>query len=238
MPVCDWPAGAVPTADPLRSTAGGGDRSVAIRAPRYAGLTAAKGMSMSVTEQVRLRGIRAAALASAFALLTLAGCGSGGAASTGPADSTGSGPTGTAAASAAAQSSPVPSVAPSAAPSAAPSTGGQTLDGEIPPGREIAEGGGGPMQYTFREEWRRALAEARKWRSGAYLITAAGAMVNDEGVPSRWALDFIDRADADAVLKVDVDPWGAITQTREVTGDGVSSFVDQYTNGNPLRHHR
>lgn len=180
---------------------------------------------MPVTERVRRRGIRAAALASAFAVFALAGCGSGGAAPTGGAGDPGGGPTGTAAASAAAQASPAPSVAPSVA----PSTGGQTLDGEIPPGREIAEGGGGPKQYTFREEWRRALAEARKWRSGAYLIGAAGDMVNDDGVPRHWSLDFIDKADADAVLKVEIDPWGAITQTREVTGDGVGSFVGPYT---------
>jgi hypothetical protein len=180
---------------------------------------------MPVTERVRHGEIRAAALASAFAVFAIAGCGSGGATPMGGAGDTGGGPSGTAAASAAARPSPVPSVAPSAAPSA----GGQTPDGEIPPGREIAEGGGGPTQYTFREEWRRALADARKWRGGAYLITAAGDMVNDEGVPSHWALDFIDRADADAVLKVEVDPWGAVTQTREVTGDGVSSFVGPYT---------
>ncbi len=111
----------------------------------------------------------------------------------------------------------------------APSTTGQESTDEIPPGREIAEGGGGPVQYTFREEWRRALAEARRWRSGAYLITAAGDMVNDEGVPNHWALDFVDRADADAVLKVEIDPWGAVTRTREITGDGVSSFVGPYT---------
>ena len=176
---------------------------------------------MPVTERVRRGWIRAAALASVFAVFALAGCGSGGAAPTGAADSTGDGPTGTAAPSTAARTSPAPSVA--------PSTADPSLDGEIPPGREIAEGGGGPMQYTFREEWRRALAEARKWRSGAYLIGAGGDMVNDDGVPSHWSLDFIDRADADAVLKVEIDPWGTITRTREVTGDGVSSFVGPYT---------
>jgi len=186
---------------------------------------------MPVTERVRRRGIRAAALASGFAVFALAGCGSGGAAPTGAAGNTGGGPTGAAAPSTAARPSPAPSAAaqPSPAATAEPVTGGQTLDGEIPPGREIAEGGGGPAQYTFREEWRRALAEARKWRSGAYLIGAGGDMVNDDGVPSHWSLDFIDRADADAVLKVEIDPWGTITRTREVTGDGVSSFVGPYT---------
>jgi len=102
-------------------------------------------------------------------------------------------------------------------------------DQAIPPGREIAEGGGGPVQYTFREEWRRALAEAQKWRSGAYLVKAVGQQVNDEGVPSSWAFAFIDKADADAVLRVEIDPWGKVTETEEVTGEGVISFVDQYT---------
>ena len=106
---------------------------------------------------------------------------------------------------------------------------GQAPNQDIPPGREIAEGGGGPVQYTFREEWRRALAEAQKWRSGAYLIEAVGNMVNDEGVPSYWALAFIDKAEADAVLRVEIDPWGKVTRTQEVTGEGVTSFVDQYT---------
>jgi hypothetical protein len=54
-------------------------------------------------------------------------------------------------------------------------------------------------------------------------------MVNDEGVPSSWSLVFIDRPDADAVLLLDIDPWGKVTQTREVTGDGVGSFVGQHT---------
>ena len=59
-------------------------------------------------------------------------------------------------------------------------------------------------------------------------------MVNDEGVPNHWALTFIDRADADAdadadaVLLAEVDPWGAVTGTRAVTGDGASSFVGPY----------
>lgn len=151
------------------------------------------------------------ALALAFAVLALAGCASGGNASGGPVDQQSGTPVGM----------------------ASPSTANQTLMDDIPPGREIAEGGGGPLSYTFREEWRRARAVALKWRGGAYLITAAGDFVNDDGVPSHWTLDFIDKADADAVFVVEIDPWGKVTQTREVTGGGVSSFVGQYTNRIP-----
>jgi hypothetical protein len=111
----------------------------------------------------------------------------------------------------------------------ATATTGQTLADDIPPGRGIAEGGGGPLSYTFREEWRRARAEAQKWRSGAYLITATGNYVNDDGLPNNWALKFIDKAAADAVLLVDIDPWGKVTQTRVVSGSGVTSFVGPYT---------
>jgi hypothetical protein len=113
------------------------------------------------------------------------------------------------------------------------STASQAPTGDIPPGREIAEGGGGPLSYTFREEWRRARAEAQKWRDGAYLISAAGQMVNGDGVPNGWSLRFIDRADADAVLLVDIDPWGKVTQARPITGGGVASFVGQYTERMP-----
>jgi hypothetical protein len=111
----------------------------------------------------------------------------------------------------------------------ASATAGATLADDIPPGRSIAEGGGGPLSYTFREEWRRARAEAQKWRSGAYLITASGNYVNDDGEPNSWTLKFIDKANADAVLLVDIDPWGKVTQTRELSGSGVASFVGQYT---------
>ncbi|HEX9093267.1 MAG TPA: hypothetical protein VF902_04730 [Coriobacteriia bacterium] len=110
---------------------------------------------------------------------------------------------------------------------------GQALAGDIPPGREIAEGGGGPKQYTFREEWRRGLAKATAWRSGAYLITAVGDMINNEGVPSSWTMWFIDKP-ADTVLIVEMDPWGAVTRTREVTGDGVKSFVTEFTKPIPV----
>jgi len=114
-----------------------------------------------------------------------------------------------------------------------PTTTDQAAAGDIPAGRGIAEGGGGPLSYTFREEWRRALAAAQNWRSGAYLISASGDFVNDDGVPSQWTVAFIDKADADAVLVGEIDPWGKVTATREVTGDGVSSFVGQYTKRMP-----
>jgi hypothetical protein len=111
---------------------------------------------------------------------------------------------------------------------ATPATG-QSPGNDIPPGRSIAEGGGGPLNYTFREEWRRARTEALRWRSGAYLVTATGDFVNDDGIPSSWALVFVDKVPADAVYLVDIDPWGAITTARQVSGEGVSSFVGAHT---------
>jgi len=148
------------------------------------------------------------AVALAFAALTLAGCGSGGVASQSPPDQHSSIPAGT----------------------AAPSIAGQTLLDDIPPGRAIPEGGGGPNSYTFREEWRQARAAAQaSWRSGAYLVSASGDYVNDDGEPNYWTLAFIDSPGADAVLVVEIDPWGKVTSTREVTGVGVSSFGGQYS---------
>jgi hypothetical protein len=160
---------------------------------------------MHVTERVRRWSLLAAVLALALAALAPAGCGGGG----GAADSQGGPPPG----------------------NGTPATAGQALSTDIPPGRSMAEGGGGPASYTFREEWRRALVEAQKWRGGAYLITAAGDMVNDDGVPNHWTLSFIDKADADAVLVLEIDPWGKVTSTREVTktGQGTRSFIGKYT---------
>lgn len=114
---------------------------------------------------------------------------------------------------------------------ATPDTGDEAADAgaEIPPGREIAEGGGGPVQYTFREEWRRALAGATTWRAGATLIEASGDQVNNEGIPSSWRLVFMDEADKTTVLFVYMDPWGTVTEKREVTGDEVGSFITGYT---------
>jgi hypothetical protein len=102
---------------------------------------------------------------------------------------------------------------------------GQTALDDIPPGRGIAEGGGGPLSYTFREEWRKARVEALKWRSGAYLVMGAGSFVNDDGVPSSWALTFVDGTAAGGALLVEIDPWGAVTSTRELTGSDATSLV-------------
>ncbi len=168
------------------------------------------GETMRVKRLVQRRGVWVVAVC-VFAVLALTGCASGGGTSGSGDGKTGGEPAG----------------------QSASATVDQTAISEIPPGRSISEGGGGPTQYTFREEWRTALAEARKWRSGAYLISASGDMVNDEGVPNHWSLSFIDKADADAVLLVEVDPWGKITETREVTDDGVGSFVDTFTNRLP-----
>ena len=111
---------------------------------------------------------------------------------------------------------------------------GTSMTGDIPAGRSIAEGGGGPLSYTFREEWRRALAEARSWRSGAYLISAAGSFVNDDGVPSEWTFAFIDLPVPNEVLVIEIDPWGKITASHKVSGGGMTSFVGQYTNRIPF----
>jgi hypothetical protein len=162
---------------------------------------------------------RVGALALAFSALALAGCATGGASPSTVGQQSGA-PVGSAAASTAPASAPTTN---------ASGTADQALSDDIPPGRSIAEGGGGPLSYTFREEWRRARAEAQMWRSGAYLITATGNYVNDDGLPNSWTIRFIDKADADAVLLVDIDPWGKVTQTRDVSGSGVTSFVGQYT---------
>jgi hypothetical protein len=165
-------------------------------------------------------------LALVLAALALAGCGTGGASQSQVSQHSDTA-AGTAAQSTAAQRTGTPAA------TAVPTLGGSTATDDIPPGRQIAEGGGGPLTYTFREEWRKARSEAQKWRDEAYLIAAVGDFVNDDGVPSSWSLNFIDRAAADAVLVVEIDPWGKVTGTREVTGDEVTSFVSQYTNRIP-----
>lgn len=106
---------------------------------------------------------------------------------------------------------------------------GSDAASQIPAGRSIAEGGGGPLTYTFREEWRRALGTAAAWRAGAYLVTAVGRQVNDDGVPSSWRFTFADKAMPDAVLLVDVDPWGKLTGREEVTGSGATGLVGDST---------
>jgi hypothetical protein len=96
---------------------------------------------------------------------------------------------------------------------------------DIPAGHSFAEGGGGPLTYTFREEWRRARDAARAWRPAAYLVSASGNYVNDDGVPSYWTMDFVDRPDPDAALVVEIDPWGKVTGTHVVTSETVSSLL-------------
>jgi hypothetical protein len=104
---------------------------------------------------------------------------------------------------------------------------------DIPPGRAIPEGGGGPNSYTFREEWRRARTAAQTWRAGAQLISATGQYVNDDGQPNSWFVVFLDPSKPDAVLTIDIDPWGAVTDREEVGGSGLISFVNQYTKAIP-----
>lgn len=106
-------------------------------------------------------------------------------------------------------------------------------ESDIPPGREIAEGGGGPLTYTFREAWRRALPEARRWREGAYLIAVVGNYINSDGVPSDWRFTFVDSDAPDAGLFVYMDSWGTVTETEEITGDALESNVSPYDSAIP-----
>lgn len=118
-------------------------------------------------------------------------------------------------------------------PTSAASGGESASAREIPPGSEFAEGGGGPVSYSFREEWRRALPTAEEWRAGAYLVSAIGQYVNDQGVPSEWRMTFIDRENPDALLWVTIDPWGKVTASEEKTGDAVTSNVSEYDRATP-----
>jgi hypothetical protein len=86
----------------------------------------------------------------------------------------------------------------------------------IPVGRSFSEGGGGPLSYTFRGEWKRASEEARRWRPGAFLVTASGRDVNSDGVPSSWTMMFVDAIPTDEILFVTVDPWGKVTKKHAV----------------------
>jgi hypothetical protein len=107
-----------------------------------------------------------------------------------------------------------------------------TLD-DIPPGRSIAEGGGGPLTYTFREEWRRARAEAWKSRPGAYLVMAAGSYVNDDGVPSSWSMSFLSPG-ADALVAIEIDAWGKVTATKAIAGAEIASRLGGSTGRIPF----
>jgi hypothetical protein len=104
---------------------------------------------------------------------------------------------------------------------------------DIPAGRAIPEGGGGPNSYTFREEWRRARTAAQAWRAGAHLVSATGQYVNDDGEPNSWFMVFIDPGNLDAALTIDIDPWGKVTDSEVVTGEGLISFINQYTKSIP-----
>ena len=148
-------------------------------------------------------------------LLVLSGCSSATSSPAGTAPPGGASPTATATPASSGTTSNEPVQSPA-------STAGDT----IPPGRKIADGSGGPATYTFREEWRAALVKAEAWRSGAYLISATGDMVNDDGVPSHWAFVFIDSPKAQSVLLLEIDPWLVIGPSREITGDDAGSFVD------------
>jgi hypothetical protein len=123
--------------------------------------------------------------------------------------------------------SPSPSTGVATSGPGASATVAQSALADIPPGRSFQEGGGGPLSYTFREEWRRARTAAQAWRSAAFLVEASGQFVNDDGVPSSWTLHFVDRAAADEVLIVEIDPWGKVTSTRKVTGSAATSLVGQ-----------
>ena len=106
---------------------------------------------------------------------------------------------------------------------------------DIPPGRAIPEGGGGPNSYTFREEWRRARTAAQTWRAGAHLVSATGQYVNDDGEPNSWFMVFVDPGNLNAALTIDIDPWGKVTDREEVTGEGLISFINKYTKSIPYR---
>ena len=129
---------------------------------------------------------------------------------------------------------PLPGATPGGSPGTPGTPGaGSAAASQIPAGHSIAEGGGGLLSYTFREEWRRTLGTALAWRAGAYLVTAVGGDVNDDGVPSSWRFTFADKAAPDAVLLVDIDPWGKVTSQREVTGSGATGLVGTSTKPMP-----
>jgi hypothetical protein len=105
-----------------------------------------------------------------------------------------------------------------------PATGGGTppdgpvmiVPDSIPDGTTIKSPTGGNDEYTFRSLWKKALPEALKWKADAYLSTAAGAYVNDTGVPSEWTMIFRSRAGDPKDFAVYIDPWGKVTRTVEI----------------------
>ena len=109
--------------------------------------------------------------------------------------------------------------------SAASGTGAQRpVDGpvvivpqSIPDGRTIS--GEGNPSYTFRSLWKIALAEALKWKPDAYLVSASGDFVNNDGVPSEWMMVFRTHAPGGKDFRIWIDPWGKITRSEETASD-------------------
>jgi hypothetical protein len=112
-----------------------------------------------------------------------------------------------------------------AATTTAPGTGGQPAgDGpvvvtpdSIPDGRTIS--GEGNPEYTFLSLWKMALVDAFKWKPDAYLASASGDFVNNDGVPSEWMMVFRTREAGGKDFRIRIDPWGKITQSEETAPD-------------------
>jgi hypothetical protein len=158
---------------------------------------------MRIAAPVRRRARVFWALAGVLALIALSGCsgGSGSGVAAGSKDATVNAPLGV----------------------GAPSTGVEGLYTQIPAGTAFAEGG--VTRYTFREEWRRALADAQKWNVDAYLVRATGDGVDASGVPAAWRLDFADAAVGQSVLSLTIDATGKVTASTETTGAAAKSVL-------------
>jgi len=87
----------------------------------------------------------------------------------------------------------------------------------IPDGRKIL--GDGNPEYTFLSLWKRAVPTALQWKGDAYLASASGSFVNDDGVPSEWMMVFRTRAAGSPDLRVWIDPWGKVTRTEKTPAD-------------------
>jgi hypothetical protein len=107
----------------------------------------------------------------------------------------------------------------------APSTGVSGLYAQIPAGTAFVDGG--VTRYTFREEWRRGLADAQKWSADAFLVQATGDSVDTSGVASAWRLDFVDSTSKDSVLSLTIDATGKVTGSTETTGAAVKSVLGE-----------
>jgi len=107
--------------------------------------------------------------------------------------------------------------------------GGTPVDGpvvivpeSIPDGRTVSDGGN--PEYTFRSLWKKALSTALEWKPDAYLVSAAGSFVNNDGVPSEWMMVFRTR-DGSKDLRVRIDPWGKVTGNQESAPDPTNGTV-------------